>query len=283
MNTNSTPAHAFRLAVCDWSLQAKSPRDLLERLAITGIRRVQLALDPLRENPEAWGGIESLLAKNNITIVSGMLRCKDEDYTTLESIKLTGGIAPDSTWEENLGNFREGAAIAARLGLKLVTIHAGFLPRKTDPGYQKLKERLQTVDALFAGKNIGLGLETGQETAEELAELLHDLGSKNIGVNFDPANMILYGKGDPVAALRVLAPWLRQIHLKDARHAKIPGAWGEEVPVGRGDVDWAAFFETLRELNYNGDMAIECEAGAQRVADICEGRDYLGKFSVTPA
>ncbi|OAM90546.1 sugar phosphate isomerase/epimerase [Termitidicoccus mucosus] len=278
------PIHApmpGRLAVCSWSLQARDQHELIERLVRTGIRNVQLALDPLRETPAAWDGIESLLARNNITVISGMLGCVGEDYTTLESIKRTGGIAPDATWAENLANFREGAAIASRLGLKLVTFHAGFLPRKTDAGFPVMKERLETLASLFAERKIALGLETGQETAGELAELMRELAdgkNNNIGVNFDPGNMILYGKGDPVAALRALAPWLRQIHIKDARHAKTPGAWGEEVPAGRGDVDWAHFFETLRELGYGGDFAIEREAGMQRVEDIREGREFLGKF-----
>jgi sugar phosphate isomerase/epimerase len=261
-------------------LQARDQQELLEKLAVIGIRRIQMDLDRLREEPEAWDELASVFAKNNVSIISGMLRCAGEDYSTLETIRATGGIVPDDTWEENLRNFRRGAEFAARLGLRLITIHAGFVPHREEAGYAKLRERLLAVDALFAAKGIALGLETGQETAEELAELLRDLGSGNIGVNFDPANMILYGKGDPVAAVRTLAPWLRQLHLKDARHSKVPGTWGEEVPVGRGDVDWARFFEALRELGFAGDMAIEREAGDRRVADICAGRDFLGEFAI---
>lgn len=267
-----------RLAVCSWSLQAANPAELAGRLAATGIHNIQLALDPLRENPAVWGGIENLFAKNNIIIISGMLGCVGEDYTTLESIRRTGGIAPDATWGQNLENFREGAAIASRLGLKLVTFHAGFLPHKTDAGFPKMKARLDAVAALFSEKGIALGLETGQETAAELAELMHELGNGNIGVNFDPGNMLLYDKGDPVGALRTLAPWLKQIHIKDARRTKTPGTWGEEMPAGGGEVNWDAFFATLRELKYTGDFSIEREAGAQRVADIRAGREFLGKF-----
>ena len=272
-----------RLAVCSWSLQPRDPRDLIEKLARVRIPRVQLALDPLRENPAAWRDLAPLLAQNNITIISGMLRCAGEDYTTLETIKHTGGIAPDATWDENQKNFREGAAIAARLGIKLITLHAGFLPHPTAPGFHKIKTRLETTAALLAEHRTTLALETGQETAPELATLLRALDNKTTGVNFDPANMILYAKGDPAGALRTLAPWLRQIHLKDARHTKHPGTWGEELPIGRGDIDWPRFFATLRDLNYTGDYAIECEAGTRRLADISEGRDFLEKFFTGPA
>lgn len=274
-----------RLAVCSWSLQPATPGELVALLAKTGIRNVQLELDPLFGDPAAWSGTGELLRENNITVISGMLRCAGEDYTTLESIKETGGIAPDATWEQNLANFRKGAEIGAQLGLKLVTFHAGFLPHETDAGFPKMKNRLDTLGSIFAEKGIALGLETGQETADELAALMRCLdGNKdnNIGVNFDPANMILYDKGDPVAALRTLAPWLRQIHIKDATRTKVPGTWGEEVPTGSGDVDWGRFFEALRELRYAGDFAIEREAGTQRVDDICTAREFLGRFFIIP-
>jgi sugar phosphate isomerase/epimerase len=87
-------------------------------------------------------------------------------------------------------------------------------------------------------------------------------------VNFDPANMILYNKGDPIKALRTLGRWIRQVHVKDAVKTKTPGTWGEEVPVGTGEVNWQAFFAALRDLKFSGYYVIEREAGTQRVADI---------------
>ncbi|MEI6394144.1 MAG: sugar phosphate isomerase/epimerase family protein [Verrucomicrobiota bacterium] len=258
-----------RVAVCSWSLQPASPQDLIQKLLATGIRRVQLALDPLRESPEVWGGTLAQFRKHDITIVSGMFGCKGEDYSTLESIHLTGGIAPDPTWEQNWERIRATAALALELKLKLVTFHAGFLPNDPkDPNFAKMLKRLAEAADAFGTANIALGLETGQETAPVLVKLLEMLKRPNVGVNFDPANMILYDKGDPIAALRLLGPWIRQIHIKDARRTKKPGTWGQEVAVGAGDVDWRRFFATLRELKFAGDFVIEREAGDQRVADI---------------
>jgi L-ribulose-5-phosphate 3-epimerase len=130
---------------------------------------------------------------------------------------------------------------------------------------------------VFKAAKIALALETGQETAPVLVQLLQALKRRNVGVNFDPANMILYDKGNPIAALRVLGPWIRQVHIKDARRTKVPGTWGEEVAAGTGEVDWQAFFATLRELNYKGDFVIEREAGTQRVADIQAAREMVAK------
>ncbi len=258
-----------RLAVCSWSLLPTDPADLVAKLQAVGIRRVQLELDPLWQQPEVWGVTEKLFRQNDIAIVSGMCRCVGEDYSTLDSIRETGGIAPDARWEENLKNIRAAAGLAKKLKLKLVTFHAGFLPHEeSDPTFKKMLERLDVVADIFMVHNILVGLETGQETAPELAELLHKLGHPNIGVNFDPANMILYDKGDPVKALHTLAPWIRQVHIKDARRTKVPGTWGEEVPVGTGEVDWRMFFATFKQVIFNANLAIEREAGTQRVVDI---------------
>lgn len=262
-------ALAERLAVCSWSLQPADPKDLVNKLKSTGIHRVQLALDPLREAPDRWGRAAELFAQNGITIVSGMFGCVGEDYSTLDSIRLTGGIAPDTTWEQNWRNIRATAALGQVLGLKLVTFHAGFLPhRQTDKNFTKMLNRLSEVADIFERAAMVVGLETGQETAPLLAKLLDKLQRPNVGVNFDPANMILYGKGNPIDALEELGGWIRQVHMKDALTTKVAGTWGQEVPAGQGEVDWPAFFGTLERLDFTGPIVIEREAGNRRVEDI---------------
>lgn len=279
MATTQNQASAVgRLAVCSWSLQAANPHALLEKLSATEIPRVQLALDPLRESPEIWGETGTWFRQKRLEIVSGMFGCVGEDYATLETIRATGGIAPDSTWEQNLRAIRASAEIAAQLGLPLVTFHAGFLPpEKSDPAFPKMLARVRAVADIFAVKDIALGLETGQETAPVLAEFLTELDRPDVGVNFDPANLILYDQGNPVEALRFLSPWLRQVHIKDATRTKIPGTWGTEVAAGSGEVDWPAFFASLRDINFTGNLVIEREAGDQRVADIVLARKLVSR------
>ena len=270
------PSIHDRLAVCSWSLQPTSPDDLVQKLKATGISRVQLELDPLRDAPKVWGDTEKILREAGVTIVSGMVRCLGEDYATLDSIRVTGGIAPDATWEQNVKNISAAAAIAKKLGLKLVTFHAGFLPPdESHPTFAKIRQRLDTVADIFMVQNILLGLETGQETAQELAALLHKLNHPNIGVNFDPANMLMYDKGDPVKALHSLAPWIRQVHIKDAKRAKTPGTWGEETIVGKGEVDWRGFFTTFKHVVFNVNLVIEREFGNSRAADIRAAHDFI--------
>jgi L-ribulose-5-phosphate 3-epimerase len=269
-----------RLAVCSWSLRPASPEQLVDQVRATGMSRVQLALDPLREDPATWSATPEIFRRAGLEIVSGMFGTVDEDYTSLESIRRTGGLVPDSTWEENWENIQETAALAQRMGLRLVTFHAGFLPEdETGPEYEKLQHRIRLVADLFASKEIELAFETGQETAGKLAEFLEKLGRSHVGVNFDPANMILYDKGNPVDALRTLRPWVKQCHVKDANRTRSPGTWGDEVVVGTGQVDWEAFFSVLQETQFAGDLCIEREAGEERILDIIAARLMVEKLT----
>ncbi len=265
-----------RLAVCSWSLQPATPELLAGYLTEIGIPRVQLALDPLRENPQVWGRTSEILAAAGIEIVSGMFGTVGEDYTTLETIKQTGGVVPDVTWPQNWENIKRTLALARELKIGVITFHAGFLPHdESDPSFKKLLGRIRQIGELFADANIQLGFETGQETAPTLGAFLSELNLPSVGVNFDPANMLLYDKGDPIQALAHLFPWLKQCHIKDANRTHTPGTWGEEVVVGTGQVDWSAFFTTLKSKGYSGNLAIEREAGNQRIADIIAAKRFV--------
>ena len=267
-----------RLAICSWSLQPQSPEELIDQVLQTGLRTVQIALDPLRENPEVWGKTKELCAEKGIILVSGMFGTVGEDYTTMESIKKTGGVVPDETWGENWKNIQADVEIAKQLGIRLVTFHAGFLPHDhNDPAFKKLVSRIGQIADLFARKGMELAFETGQEDADTLELFLIRLNKPNVGVNFDPANMILYDRGDPIEALETLGKRLKQVHIKDGKRTKEPGTWGEEVVVGTGEVDWKAFFGTLDQLRFPGFCCIEREAGNQRLADIKTAIDFVKK------
>lgn len=209
-----------------------------------------------------------------------MMSMAGEDYSTLDSIARTGGVRPDSTWHANFKAAQGNAGIAAELGLLLVTFHAGFLPHGGSHEEQaeraKMIERLRQLAEVFGSRGVRVALETGQENADTLLSVLHDVNSgmgeeRRVGVNFDPANMILYGMGDPIAALKALRPHVVQVHVKDAVPTKARGTWGEEVRVGTGKVDWKAFFSVLGE-GAACDWVIEREAGESRVEDVRTAR-----------
>jgi L-ribulose-5-phosphate 3-epimerase len=278
MSSNSASSRRKErfLGVCSWSLQADSREELVARIQACGVDGVQLALGPL--SLPRFGVRETLeaLTSAGIAVRSGMMSTQGEDYTSLDTIRHTGGVRPDEHWSANLAIAERDARSARALGVSLVTFHAGFLPHdRRDPERAKLIGRLRTIVDVFAAQDVRVGFETGQETADTLLDFLAELDRKTAGVNFDPANMILYGMGDPVAALRKLAPFVLQVHVKDAIAARTRGMWGEEVPVGTGQVDWAEFFRVLDAAQADIDLMIEREAGANRVADIRTARDLV--------
>ena len=268
-----------RLAVCSWSLQPGSPAQLAQDLDAIGINRVQLALDPIREQPEIWGNCIPSLAESGIKVVSGMMTSVGEDYSSIDAIRVTGGITPDSTWEANLENFTANAEVMKANGISTALFHAGFLPHdENDPNFAKMHGRLATVADVFAERGLGVILETGQEPATGLLAFLEKLDRPNVRANFDPANMILYSSGEPIDALRTLGAHVGSIHIKDANLTSLPGTWGEEVVVGTGQVNWPEFFRVLDEIGFSGDLCIEREAGGQRVADIQTAKNYLDRL-----
>jgi L-ribulose-5-phosphate 3-epimerase len=269
------PISSAPLAVCSWSLRASNPAELVERIRATGARAVQLALTPIVEQPEVWRGVFEALASAGIEVASGMLETVGEDYSTLDSIRATGGVVPDATWPATRARAGKVAAIAGAHGIGLVTFHAGFIPHEAGEERDRLFARLHEIAALFAAHGARIAFETGQESAETLAHALELLGDASIGVNFDPANMILYGMGDPVAAVHALAPRIAQVHIKDALPTAEPGTWGSEVRAGTGAVDWEAFLAALASVPATIRLAIEREAGDDRVGDIRAAVDML--------
>ena len=267
-----------QIGVCSWSLNPASPADLVGKVLAAGGRAVQLALDPVRRGE--WDEQETFerLGEAGIAVPSGMMAMAGEDYSTIDSIRRTGGVRPDETWPANRAAAERLAEIAARRGIGLMTFHAGFIP--PDPGDAergRMVDRLADLAGIFAGAGVRVALETGQEDADTLADLLAALDSRGrgVGVNFDPANMLLYGSGDPIAALDRLAARVFQVHIKDARPPATPGVWGTETPVGRGAVDWGAFFGIVRDRLAGVDLMIEREAGENRAPEIAAARVFV--------
>lgn len=257
-----------RIGVCSWSLQPTGPGDLVDKLNAVGVRAVQLALNPIRN--KVWSEEETFecLLEAKIEILSGMIEMKGEDYSSLDSIRETGGVRSDENWEENLASAWNCAKIASRLGVPLVSFHAGFLPHDTaDPERDKLIERVRAVADCFAAEGIDVGLETGQETAETLLSVLRQVERPRVGVNFDPANMILYGMGEPVQAFDELSGYVKQLHVKDAVPSNRPGEWGAEVAVGSGTVDFQSLLDRVKQKGLRIPLMIEREAGDRRIDD----------------
>jgi sugar phosphate isomerase/epimerase len=188
-----------------------------------------------------------------------------ERYADIPSVRMTVGLAPPATRQLRLCELQSTAEIARELGIDAVGLHIGFVPHDTaDREHHPLVEATREACETCASLGQTLHLETGQEPAEVLLRFITDVDCPNIYVNFDPANMILYGVGEPIAALRQLGQRVRSVHCKDALWSERPGeTWGREVPLGDGDVDIHAFLSALAEIGYDGPLTIERESGVQ--------------------
>jgi len=279
------PAARPALAVCSWSLRPDDPAALAEAVRAAGLSAVQLALDPVVDDQATWGEAIAVLRGAGLEIASGMMEPAGEDYATLESIRRTGGFRPDETWERNLQRAGVLAELAAGAGIDLVTTHAGWFPDDDgDPLWSTVIERVRAIADAFGDRGVRLALETGQESAPCLQRFLEDLERPSVGVNFDPANMLLYGTGDgtgdPIPALEMLAPRVAQLHVKDAVPAAEPGQWGRETPAGEGSVDWAAFLAVVERALPDRRLVIEREGGDRRLEDVRTARAMLGAHGI---
>ena len=267
------------IGVCSWSLQPKDTAQLVFGVKELGLTHVQLAMAPLVQLDDKRKHFElGQLRAGGIKLTAGMISFPGEDYSSIDAIRRTGGYVPDELWALRRKMSQQAAALGAELGMKAVTTHVGFVPPKGKPGYDTMLGRVRDVASDFNRHDVELGMETGQESAAELLEFLNDLGAPNVFVNFDPANMILYGAGDPIDAIRTLGSHIRHVHVKDGTASDAPGeAWGEEVPFGTGQVGPQRFLDALRGIDYRGPLVIEREAGSQRMADVRTAIESLRK------
>jgi sugar phosphate isomerase/epimerase len=263
------------VGVCSWSLQT-DVAGVAEAMEKIGLSHVHLGVRAAVEED----GDECLksMKEKDWTISSTMIDFPQEDYSTLEAIKVTGGVAPDECWEKNKELFIGAVDVTKELGVKYLSMHAGFIDESQPEYAKKFFDRMKLLADAAAAKDVELLLETGQETAEDLKKFLEELNHPAVGVNFDPANMILYDKGEPIEALKVLSPWIKHIHIKDATRTKEPGTWGAEVPWGEGEVGAQNFLTALDEIGFEGVIAIEREAGDDRFGDIKAAAEKLASF-----
>ena len=223
-------------------------------------------------------------AKAGVTVTCVFGGFEGESYADIETTARTVGLVPESTRAERLAEMKEIAAFARHLGCDALGMHIGFVPEDSTASYQGMLADTRDLLDELAGYGQRLHLETGQETAEHLLKFIADVNRTNLFINFDPANMILYGTGDPIAALKKVGHLVRSVHCKDAKWAAedVRGReWGQEVPLGEGDVGIATYLGTLKDLGYDGPLTIEREIPQdpkRQKADIGRAVDLLNRL-----
>ncbi len=193
---------------------------------------------------------------------------------------LTIGLVPRETRDARIAHIKKASDLAKKCGIEAVQTHCGFIPENpNDPLYKETVVAVREVASYCKRNGQNLRYETGQETPITLLRTIQDVGLDNQGVNFDLANLILYGKASPVDAIELLGPYVQGIHAKDGLWPTNPRELGQEVPIGKGKVDFPRIIARLKELNYRGAVTIEREiSGPQQMEDVRGAKAYLEKL-----
>jgi L-ribulose-5-phosphate 3-epimerase len=189
----------------------------------------------------------------------------------------TIGLVPKQYRQARISRIQEVSEFAKSAGIPAVQTHCGFIPEDpNNPLYTETVEAIRAVAQFCRNNGQSFRCETGQETPITLLRAIRDVGLDNVGVNFDVANLILYGKADPVDAVDVLGPYIQGVHAKDGLYPTDPHKLGEEVPIGQGKVNFPAVIAKLKKIGYHNPLTIEREiAGEKQTADILAAKAYL--------
>jgi len=194
---------------------------------------------------------------------------------------LTIGLVPAAYRMARVQALKDWADFAKLLGAPAIVTHAGFLPENiSDPEFLPVLSALRIVAQHCKNVGVGFWFETGQETPVTLLRYIEEIGLDNVGVNLDPANLMMYGRGNPVDAVRVFGKYVRSVHAKDGKPPTDPKWLGAETAVGRGLVDFPLMFRLLQECGFDGDLIIEREIaeGEEQNRDIRETAAKLAEW-----
>jgi sugar phosphate isomerase/epimerase len=227
-----------------------------------GVPTIQLhAPKKASRTPERAKEFTARLKDYGITLTAVFGGFTGESYADIPTVAKTVGLVPPETRAARTQEMKEIADFTKLLGVNVVALHLGFVPHdRAAPLYQETLAVTRDLCDHCQRNGQALHLETGQETADALLEFIQDVGRDNLFINFDPANMILYGTGEPIEALEKVGRYVRSVHCKDGTWSAKPGQeWGAEVPLGQGDVGMERYLRTLDRIGYTGPLTIERE------------------------
>ncbi len=221
----------------------------------------------------AW---KEALQTHGVTVVTVFPAFNGESYADIPTVQKTVGYIPRTTRAEREKRTLEASDFAKELGIPGVATHIGFVPEdRSDPDYGAVRDMVRRVCDYCAKNGQTFALETGQEPAHTLKEFIVDVERENLGINFDPANMILYGSGEPIEALDAVKQWLITVHCKDGVWPTEEGKLGTERPLGEGDVGMDNFVAKLKQIGYTGPLTIEREITGE-----AQRKDILGAIAL---
>lgn len=248
------------------------PARALDAVKSLGLDLVQVSRLPDRfYTPEGAKEFAGLLKRTGIRAASVVIVFDGESYKNREAVEKTVGFRPVSLIPKRLAYARRVVDFAADIGTSIVTFHVGFLPKDPEDSiYQSMLKATDDLARYAAGKRVTISLETGQETAEELEHFLDRITSARVGVNFDTANLVLYGMDSPPTALKRLLARVTSLHIKDGLPPADTGSLGRETRLGEGRAGVTECLRVLREAKFEGPLIIENYVWRQTKTDPLE-------------
>lgn len=236
-------------------------------------------------NPSIWTDenaalVKKMLEENEITVSAFWCGWDGPRVWNFYDGQLTLGLVPVEYRQMRIENLCNGADFAHKLGITDVVTHMGFIPENPyDPNFSSFCVAVRTVAKHLKANGQWLLFETGQETPVTLLRCFEQVGCDNLGINLDTANLILYGKANPVDALEVFGKYVRNIHAKDGCYPTNGHELGLEKKIGEGKVDFKGFFAKLHELGYHSWVTIENELDSStQLQEILDSREFLEKI-----
>src|SRR5437763_16244077 len=256
----------------------KDPDAAMAKVRELGLPTSQVFADEFEM--DLVGRLRQALEKRQIEATSLVVGGPGKEVWDFYQGPLTIGVVPRETRAARVAHIKKASDFARQCGIPAVQTHCGFIPENpNDDLYKETVETIRDVAEHCRRNGQSLRYETGQETPITLIRTIQDVGTDNQGVNFDLANLILYGKANPVDAIELLGPYVQGIHAKDGLWPTDPKRLGEEVPIGKGRVDFPHIISRLKEIDYRGAVTIEREiSGPQQMEDIREAKTALEKL-----
>src|SRR6267143_927268 len=256
----------------------RDPDAAMSKVHELGLPTCQVFVDEIE--PEIAGRLRQALSKYQIEATSLVVGGPRREVWDFYEGPLTIGLVPRETRDARIAHIKKASDFAKLCGIAAVQTHCGFIPENpNNPLYKETVATMREVVGYCKRNGQNFRYETGQETPITLVRTIQDVGLDNQGVNFDLANLILYGKANPVDAIELLGPYVQGIHAKDGLWPTNPRELGQEVSIGKGKVDFPRIIRRLKELNYRGAVTIEREiSGPRQVEDVRAAKVYLEKL-----
>ena len=253
----------------------KDPFAAMAKIQELGLSTCQAYVDEL--DPELATSLRGALDKYHIEATSLVVGGPGKEVWDFYEGPRSIGLVPRETRAARIAQIKKASDFAKRCGIRAVQTHCGFIPENpNDTLYGETVAAIREAAGYCKHNGQNFRYETGQETPITLVRTIRDVDLDNQGVNFDVANLILYGKANPVDAIELLGPYIQGIHAKDGMWPTNPKELGQEVPIGKGRVDFPHILERLKQLNYRGAVTIEREiSGPQQMEDVREAKAYL--------